>query len=272
MRSYKILIIDDEPENIQVIFNYLKKENYNLLITTNGTSGYNIASKENPDLIITDWEMPGLSGIETIKLIRENPKTKNIPIIMATGKMLSSQDLKIALEAGANDYIRKPIDEIELIARTQSILKISEYNLQLIEAKNKELTEKTLLLIKNNKFNILITKKIKELDCRNKKSEEIIKFIINEINKKIKEDSWVKFHLAFETVHKDFIKNLISKYPTLTNSELKLCIFLKLGMSTKDISIISYKTADSIKVARHRLRQKMRLTTKQSLTAILSSF
>jgi len=270
MINPQILVIDDEAGNVEIIVEILKNENYNLLIALSGENGYEIAVNELPDLIITDWDMPGLSGIETIKLLKKNTLTEQIPVIVATGKMLKSEDLKTALEAGANDYVRKPIDKIELIARTQSVLKISEYNKLLIESKNKELAENTLHLIKNNKFNISVTKKILEIECITAENRKLIESVVDEINNKIREDSWQRFELAFESAHKDFTKNILLKYPNLTNTDLKLCIFIKLGMQTKDIAAVLCRTPDSIKVSRHRLRQKLELDSGQNLATYLS--
>ncbi len=270
----KILVVDDNPHIINKIIDVLSENNadYYFYPAKNGEIAYELAISKMPDLIITDWDMPIVNGIELIKNLKENKQTKEIPIIMATAVMITSKDLQEALNAGAADYIRKPIDPIELVARVQSIIRISEYNKLLIEAKNKELAENALLLIKNNKFNISITKKIQEINCANKKSENVIETIIREIDEKVREDSWLRFELAFETANKDFTKNLLQKHPTITNSEIKLCVFLKLGMNTKDIATITYKTPESLKVARHRLRKKLELSAKQNLITYFSLF
>ena len=124
MQTKKILLIDDEPDIINSIINILEQEDSNYLFyqATNGLSGITAAERHQPQIIITDWDMPGLSGIGTIKRLKESEITKHIPVIMLTGKMTSSENLKTALDAGAIDFIRKPIDKIELIARTKSML------------------------------------------------------------------------------------------------------------------------------------------------------
>jgi signal transduction histidine kinase len=91
-----------------------------------GTTALTISQREIPDLIILDWEMPGLNGIETTQKLKENRETKDIPVIICTGKMTSSKHLEIALNAGAVDYIRKPIDKVELLSRIRSMLLLSE--------------------------------------------------------------------------------------------------------------------------------------------------
>jgi len=128
MKNYSILVVDDSPENLKTIIEYLKKSELPLTIlkAPNGKIACMLAEKKNPDLIITDWEMPEMDGIEAIKYLKTNKTTKDIPIIMCSGKMTTSENLNMALQAGAVDFIRKPIDVIELNARVYSMLKLSE--------------------------------------------------------------------------------------------------------------------------------------------------
>jgi len=128
MKRHTILVVDDKPDNLKIIVDFLKESSsfYTILKAPNGKIACKLAEKKLPDLIITDWEMPEMDGIETIKYLKAKQTTKDIPIIMATGVMTSVKNLETALEAGAIDYIRKPIDKIELIARVNSSLKLSE--------------------------------------------------------------------------------------------------------------------------------------------------
>ena len=275
--SNKILLVDDDPHVINRIVDILSKEktNYGFYQANNGDVAFRIAENKIPDLIITDWDMPFINGIELIKKLKENSSVKEIPVIMATAVMQSSKDLKCALEAGAADYIRKPIDEIELIARVQSVIKISEYNKKIIENKNREIAENALMLIRNNKFNIQIIRKLNELhekiSVKDDETENLFEFIINSINEKVKQDSWQKFELIIKSNNNDFTENLLKKFPNLTNSEIKLCTFLKLGMNTKEIASVLFQSNDSVKVARSRLRKKINLNSEQNLSAYLSS-
>ncbi len=274
--SNKILLVDDDPHVINLIVDILSEEkrDYDFYQANNGDIAFRIAKNKTPDLIITDWDMPLVNGIELIKKLKADKFTKEIPVIMATAVMQSSDDLKTALEVGAADYIRKPIDEIELIARVQSVIKISEYNKKIIENKNREIAENALMLIRNNKFNIQIIKKLKELHENlseiDDETENLFEFIINSINEKVKQDSWQKFELIIKSNNNDFTENLLKKFPKLTTSEIKLCTFLKLGMNTKEIASVLFQSHDSIKVARSRLRKKLNLKPEQNLTAYLS--
>ncbi|UTW63958.1 response regulator [bacterium SCSIO 12741] len=127
-KAYTILVVDDDPNNIRVINEYLLEQRpaREVLNATSGKLALKLAETVHPDLIVMDWEMPEMSGIEVIKRLKSQDSTRSIPVIMATGVMTSSQDLDTALAAGAVDYIRKPIDKVELAARIRTVLDLAE--------------------------------------------------------------------------------------------------------------------------------------------------
>ncbi len=274
----RLLIVDDNPYVINKIIDMFNKRNqdFEFFQANNGEFALKIAEAELPDLIITDWDMPIVNGIQLIRNLKSIEKTKNIPIIMATAVMKSSDDLKTALDAGAVDYIRKPIEQIELFARVTSVLRIASYNKMIIENKNNEIAENALMLYRNNKFNTHLIKKLTELkdanSCKDKNIDNILEYIINNITEKVKQDSWQKFELTFSSVHINFKKDLLSEFPELTNTELRLATLLRSDMKTKEIASILFQNPESIKVARSRLRKKLNLSTDQNLTVFLSSF
>ncbi len=127
MKDKSILIIDDQPETIEQVALFLEENGImRFYQATDGTMGIEVACRKRPDLIITDWEMPGLSGIETIQKLKALTETCDIPVIMCTGIMTTSENLELALNAGAVDFVRKPVDPIELAARVRSTLLLSE--------------------------------------------------------------------------------------------------------------------------------------------------
>ncbi len=128
MKIYTILIADDYPENIQIIVDALKSSDiqHRVIRAVNGKVLCELAEKRCPDLIITDWEMPEMNGIEATRILKGIEATRDIPIIICTGIMTTSENLKMALDSGAVDYIRKPIDNIELQARVYSMLKLGD--------------------------------------------------------------------------------------------------------------------------------------------------
>ena len=102
--------------------------------------------------------------------------------------------------------------------------------------------------------------------------KEEVAAIISELDSHLIKDNWQRFQLSFEAVHIDFIQNFTRAHPELSPAEIKLSIFLKLGMNTKDISNLLYLTPESVKVARSRLRKKLGLTLSDNLHSYLVSF
>ncbi|PIW69168.1 MAG: response regulator [Ignavibacteriales bacterium CG12_big_fil_rev_8_21_14_0_65_30_8] len=141
---HKILIIDDLKENVFMLQHRLEKENYVIISANNGEKGIEIAKQEEPDLILLDIMMPGKNGIEVCKELLEMESTKNIPIIMVTAKV-GADDIKIGLEAGAFDYIKKPFNQIELLARVRTALKYSEARKIALEAEKKNMFAATVV-------------------------------------------------------------------------------------------------------------------------------
>ena len=123
-----ILIVDDEPDNLEEIVEILENNEpqYELLQAFGGEKALEITRERKPDLVVADWEMPGMDGLDLVKAIKSDSSISDIPVIMYTGVMTSSQNLEAALQAGAADYIRKPIDVIELRARVSSMLELCD--------------------------------------------------------------------------------------------------------------------------------------------------
>lgn len=276
MNHYKILIVDDLVENIQIIIAYLEEfhPEYRLYQATGGNDAIRLVETNSFNLIISDWDMPSISGIELIKSLKENKKTAHIPIIITTGVMLTSENLDTALKAGAYDFIRKPIDPVELSARTHSALMLADCHIKEIENKNKELVEKALLLINDSEFSLKIKEKLNQLltiSSENPDAKKNIDNIINKIDQKVNQDRWQSFNLDFKNVHSEFSKNLLTRFPDLTQAELKLSILIKLGISIKDTASLLYQSPGSVKVSRSRLRKKMHINADVSLDNFLTA-
>jgi signal transduction histidine kinase/serine phosphatase RsbU (regulator of sigma subunit)/streptogramin lyase len=121
-----ILIVDDEPVNQQVLANYLALENYTIYQAMNGIEALNLIEKElKPDLVLLDVMMPRMSGFEVCRKLREKYTAIDLPILILTAKNRTS-DLVTGLEAGANDYLAKPIDKRELLARVDTLLTLKQ--------------------------------------------------------------------------------------------------------------------------------------------------
>ena len=117
-----ILVIEDE-EPIQLLLKYnLEAEGHRVRITAEGDDAMMMIGDERPDLILLDWMLPGISGIELCRLIRARPETRAIPIIMLTARSEESERVR-GLATGADDYIVKPFSVPELLARIKTILR-----------------------------------------------------------------------------------------------------------------------------------------------------
>jgi len=276
MTNYKICIVDDMVDNIQIISNHLEQlhPEYRLFQSTNVDKAIIIAEQSSVDLIIADWDMPDKDGIELTRSIKLNPKTKHIPVIIVTGVMINSSNLSEALTVGAHDYLIKPVDAIELAARVNSALTLVKCHLKELEMKNVELVEKTLILIKNHEFNLEIQKKLHHLIeiFHYDEAKDFVQNIIDELDEKIRQDSWQKFEVAFQSVHNDFNKKLLSFFPNITPAELKLSMLIKLGLNIKETSTLLYQSPESLKVALSRLRKKLQIKTESNLYSFLASF
>ncbi len=123
----RILVIDDLPENVFMLQDRLEHEGYEIITAYDGKSGIEKAQTELPDLVLLDVMMPDINGIEVCKTLVNNKKTSDIPIILVTART-GAEDTKEGLDAGAYDYIKKPFNKIELLARVKSALKLSEAN------------------------------------------------------------------------------------------------------------------------------------------------
>ena len=133
----KVLLVEDNNDIHKLIKDILEKERYTIISAYSGTEAISLIEKDNIDLILLDLMLPGLSGEEIIK------KVKDIPIIVISAK-ISQEDKVEALLKGANDYITKPFDTKELIARVKVQLRINE------NKRNKELKYKDIILDKDS--------------------------------------------------------------------------------------------------------------------------
>jgi DNA-binding response OmpR family regulator len=121
----KILVVDDEPMNVEIFEGYLSND-YEVVKAYNGDEALLKVETTNPDLILLDVMMPGKNGFEVCKILKDNPKTMAIPIIFVTA-LKEKEDRIKAIEAGADDFLSKPIDIIEVTARVKSLLRIKQY-------------------------------------------------------------------------------------------------------------------------------------------------
>jgi two-component system phosphate regulon response regulator PhoB len=118
----KILVVEDDANLVELISYNLRNEGFDVIVTEDGEEALVLADEEHPDLVILDWMIVNLSGIEVCRRMRRNPATANLPIIMLTARSEESDRIR-GLETGADDYITKPFSPRELVARVRAVLR-----------------------------------------------------------------------------------------------------------------------------------------------------
>jgi signal transduction histidine kinase len=124
--KFNLLIVDDLPENIKVLGNSLQKADYRISFATNGPQALQMALKNNIDLILLDIMMPGMDGFEVCRQLKQEERTRNIPIIFITAKA-EKQDIVQGFECGAVDYVTKPFNPVVIKARIRTHLELKRH-------------------------------------------------------------------------------------------------------------------------------------------------
>jgi DNA-binding CsgD family transcriptional regulator len=166
-------------------------------------------------------------------------------------------------------------DSLQLEKRNLSLEKqnllMEKQNLELeLEFRNKELSTHVMYLFKKNEFISSIISKLLAVKSKNHSEDNMwIMEILREMQSNVDNTVWEEFERRFQQVHEDFYEKLRLKYPDLTPNEIKICAFLKLNMTTKDISAITFQSVKSIQVARNRMRKKMGIIRDENLISII---
>ena len=121
-----ILVVDDLAQNVRLLEAVLSPKGFRVAAASSGEQALDVLSKEHPDVVVLDILMPGMDGYEVCRRIRQDPGTAFLPVIMITA---SGEEEKIrAIEAGADDFVSKPFDQAELLARVRSLVRIKRYH------------------------------------------------------------------------------------------------------------------------------------------------
>ena len=121
--SGRILVVDDNPLNVKLLAARLAREYYAVTTANNGTEALAAARADAPDLILLDVMMPDIDGFETCRRLRADARTRHIPVVMVTA-LSGIEDRVKGLEAGAQDFLSKPIQDTALLARVRSLLRL----------------------------------------------------------------------------------------------------------------------------------------------------
>jgi class 3 adenylate cyclase len=136
----KILIVDDEPFNLDLLEQELEEQNYTIERANDGAEALDKVPVFQPDLILLDYMMPKMNGLEVLRRLREDALYKSIPVILLTAKA-TQEDKVRGLDAGADDYVIKPFDSFELLARVRAMIRIKQMH-DTLDEWNRSLTEK----------------------------------------------------------------------------------------------------------------------------------
>ena len=172
-KSHLVLVVDDLPDNVTMLCAYLGTKGYETISANNGLQALELVDKNKPDLVMLDINMPQMTGLEACKELKQNDETKLIPIILVTANS-STEDIVSGFEVGADDYLIKPYNYMEMIARVRSMLRIRDTQQELIRV-NEKLDE----------LNQNLEKKVSEQVCELERVNRLRRFLSPEIANRI---------------------------------------------------------------------------------------
>jgi DNA-binding response OmpR family regulator len=121
MADSTVLVVDDDPVILKLLEVNFEMEGFSVLVARGGAEGIEVARNERPDVIVSDIMMPKVSGLELVLALKGDPDTRHIPIILLSAKAQNA-DVRSGLDAGADDYVTKPFEPLDLVDRVNGLL------------------------------------------------------------------------------------------------------------------------------------------------------
>lgn len=272
-----ILVADDDPGNRELVVSTMVQldSNVKVLSAIHGGKVMEILANRSVDAILLDWEMPVMDGFETLKQIRASEQHSFIPVLMYTGVMTATQNLVKALEAGATDFLRKPTEPVELIARIKAALTLREQFAERVKLEKENALIRSQLLqneIDNLRSELnsylaqLARKNDVLIEVRELLQKDDLKNADLTLNRIIESESyWDEFFQRYNRFDKKFLDILSQHDGEFSLSEQKFCLLVRLGMSSKDIGSLLNITPAAIEKKRYRIRKKFNLDSSENL-------
>jgi response regulator RpfG family c-di-GMP phosphodiesterase/DNA-binding CsgD family transcriptional regulator len=266
---YNVLYVDDN-ELSTILFKESLEEHYNIFTANSGLEGISILNKENIDIIFSDEMMPEMSGTEFLHYTSLH--FPSVIRVLVSG-FVNVESFKDAInKARVVYYIQKPWDDVELIRVVESSMKLrllSKEN----ELKQRSLTASSLDILKAESV-IKASLKIVESSLKKEVDEDVASLFLA-IRQKLRsydqnKDSWNLFKLRYTEVHLNFFLNLKKNHPQLSETELKYCAYVNMGMTNSQISDALNITEGAVKKGLYRVKQKIELDKELDLRNYLS--
>ncbi len=271
-KNSNILIVDDIPSNIRLMVTILDKNGYNVSYAQSGADALVLCEKVNFDLVLLDVMMPGMDGFEVCTELHGMEAYRNTPIIFLTART-DQESIIRGFEIGGVDYVTKPFNEQELLVRINTHLALKHTRDALeseLNFKKKTMIENALYIKRRSELGNSIIHDLKSInkETQSQYSDKIIT-AISKLKNLIKGQEWKEFELRFEEEHSRYKEIITAQHNNLTPNEVKLCTFLRLNMSSKEISEITGQSVRALETARSRMRKKLGLSRSDNLVQYL---
>lgn len=245
--SARILVVDDILPNVKLLEAKLSSEYYDVLTATSGEEALQRVAQDSPDIILLDVMMPGMDGFEVCRRIKQNPAYAHIPVVMVTA-LTDSTDKVRGLEAGADDFLSKPLNDTALMARVRSLVRLK---MTVDEWRNRENTANQLGIAEgtSNVMNEPVEEaRVLVVDDQSFEADKIAETLHRDNDIVVPVDSGIK---AMELVSQHDFDLIIISLNLKNEDGLRLCSHLKSNERTRAVPILMIATDDDLdRVAR----------------------
>ena len=247
--SARVLVVDDILPNVKLLEAKLSSEYYNVLTATNGEEALKRVENDRPDIVLLDVMMPGMDGFEVCRLIKANPAVAHIPVVMVTA-LTDAQDRVRGLEAGADDFLSKPVNDTALMARVRSLVRlkmtIDEWRVRENTATSLGVSDQSANLMNEPVENA----KILVIEDQSFESDKIAETLHKDNDTVIPVESGMK---AMEYISQFDFELLIVSLNLKNEDGLRLCSHLRSNEKTRNTPVLMVANEDDLDRVAHGL-------------------